>query len=538
MRIPRVSRRSLAVIAVAAVATAGTAIAVAGTTSASAGTVSVADATLGSTLDQLLTDSRLSGATLGLQVLDAATGDVVYSHDSGQRIIPASNEKLMTSAAALEVLGSGYKFHTVASYSGTKSAKTVKGNLYLHGQGDPTLTYAQFDSIAKSVAAAGITKFTGSLVADDSWFDHVPLGLDWSWQDETFFDTAPISALTIAADSKFDSGALAIGSKPGTAAGKAGVLTVTPANSIVKIVNNTVTGKAGTANTVAATRAHGTNTVTVTGSVPLKQTTAGTALVSVLNPTQVAIAVFRDALKRHGVTLTGATTTGTAPTTAKKIIDHASIPLSQLLPPFLKLSNNGHAELLMKAMGRARTPAKAGSWTTGLAAAKTALTTLGVNTSVISMGDGSGLTRRDWLTTGQIATLLSKAQARPWFAAWYAALPIAGDPAPLIGGTLASRMKGTPAAENVHAKTGTMTSVNSLSGYVTDRGGRKLIFSAVANNALVNVADILDSAAVAMASSGGPAASKLNVSKLARPAPHVVTRNGEDVECSWVPNAC
>jgi D-alanyl-D-alanine carboxypeptidase/D-alanyl-D-alanine-endopeptidase (penicillin-binding protein 4) len=157
---------------------------------------------------------------------------------------------------------------------------------------------------------------------------------------------------------------------------------------------------------------------------------------------------------------------------------------------------------------------------------------------VINMGDGSGLTRRDWLTTAQIATLLSKAQTRTWFPTWYAALPIAGDPSPLIGGTLASRMKGTPAAENVHAKTGTMTAVNSLSGYVTDSAGRKLIFSAIANNALSNVADLLDSVAVALASSGGPAASQLSVQKLARPAPHVVTRNGEDVECSWVPNAC
>jgi D-alanyl-D-alanine carboxypeptidase/D-alanyl-D-alanine-endopeptidase (penicillin-binding protein 4) len=542
MRIPRVSRRVLAVAAVAAVATAGTAIAVTVGTAADAGVVSLqaSDATLSSTLDQLMTDPRLVGATLGLQVLDPSTTPptVIYSHSADQRVIPASNEKLMTSAAALEVLGTGYKFHTVASYTGTKSGKTVSGSLYLHGQGDPTLTYAQFDSIAKSVAAAGITKVKGSLVGDDSWFDHVPLGLDWSWQDETFFDTAPISALTIAADSKYDTGSLAIASKPGTATGKAAVLTVSPANSVVTIVNHTTTGAAGSANTVTATRAHGTNTVTVTGSAPLKATTAGTALVSVLNPTQVATAVFRDALKRHGVTVTGSTTTGTTPTTAHKIIDHASIPLSQLLPSFLKLSNNGHAELLTKAMGRAKTPGSAGSWTTGLAASKAALTALGVNTSVISMGDGSGLTRRDWLTTAQVATLLAKAQARPWFATWYAALPIAGDPDPMIGGTLANRMKGTPAAENLHGKTGTMTGVNALSGYVTDESGRKLIFSSVANNALSSVADILDSVGVAIASSGGSSVSPLSLQKIKRPAPKVVTRGGEEVECSWVPNAC
>jgi D-alanyl-D-alanine carboxypeptidase/D-alanyl-D-alanine-endopeptidase (penicillin-binding protein 4) len=542
MRIPRVTRPVLAALAVTVVAAVGTTIAVVATTDASAGTVllpaTASDAALVATLDQLLAGSRLSGSTVGMQVRDGATGEIIYSHDADQRVIPASNEKLMTSAAALEVLGTGYKFHTVASYSGTKSSKTVSGNLYLRGQGDPTMTYAQYDALATAVVKAGITKFSGGLVADDSWFDHVPLGLDWSWQDETYADNAAISALTVAADANFDTGSIAVASKPGTAVGKAAVLTLTPANSVVKIVNHAVTGAAGSANTVTATRAHGTNTITVSGSSPLKATTAGTALVSVQDPTQLAIAVFRDALKRHGVTVVGSTTTGTTPSGTKTVVDHASIPLSQLLPYFLKLSNNGHAELLTKAMGRAKSPTSAGSWSTGLAASTAALKGIGVDTSVIKMGDGSGLSRRDWLTTGQIATLLSAAQSRPWFATWFAALPIAGDPNPLIGGTLSSRMRGTPAAENLHGKTGTLSGVNALSGYVNDLSGRRLIFAGISNSALSNVSDILDSAAVAMASSGGAATTALSPQRLAKVTPHVVTRNGEDVECSWVPNAC
>lgn len=534
----RLSRRSLAVVAVTAVAAAGTAIALSAVNSASADTTS--DAALVATLDQVFGDARLTGSTTGMQVLDGATGSVIYSHNAGQRVIPASNEKLMTSAAALEVLGAGYRFHTVARYSGKRSGSTVTGNLYLHGQGDPTMTYAQFDAIAAAVAKAGLKKFTGSLVADDSWFDRVPLGLDWSWQDETYADNAPISALTVAADANYDTGALSIADKPGTAAGKAGVLTVTPANSVVTIVNNTVTGKQGSADTVTATRAHGTNTITVSGSTPLKPSAAHTSLVAVPDPAKLAIGVFRDALKRHGVTITGATTTGAMPSSTTAITDHASITLGQLLPSFLKLSNNGHAELLTKAMGRARTPGSAGSWTTGLAASTGALKQLGVDTSRISMGDGSGLSRRDWLTTEQIATLLNAAQTRPWFATWYAALPIAGDPDPMIGGTLRSRMTGTPAAENLHGKTGTLTGVNALSGYVKDRSGRTLVFSSVSNAAPSNVADILDRAAVALASSGATQSATLMQRKLnsTEIKPHVVTRDGEQVECSWVPNGC
>jgi D-alanyl-D-alanine carboxypeptidase/D-alanyl-D-alanine-endopeptidase (penicillin-binding protein 4) len=534
----RLSRRSLAVVAVTVVAAAGTAFALSAVNTASAGTTS--DAALVATLDQVFADPRLAGSTTGMQVRDGATGEVIYSHDADQRVIPASNEKLMTSAAALEVLGTGYKFHTVARYSGKRSGSTVTGNLYLHGQGDPTMTYAQFDALAAAVAKAGLKKFTGSLVADDSWFDHVPLGLDWSWQDESAFDNAPISALTVAADANFDTGALSIADKPGTAAGKAGVLTVTPANSVVAIVNHTVTGKAGSADTVTATRAHGSNTITVSGSTPLKPAAAHTTLVAVQDPTKLAIGVFRDALKRHGVTITGATTTGTTPSSTTAVTDHASIPLSGLLPSFLKLSNNGHAELLTKAMGRARTPGSAGSWPTGLAASTAALKQLGVDTSKITMGDGSGLSRRDWLTTSQIAALLTAAQARPWFATWYAALPIAGDPAPLVGGTLRSRMVGTPAAENLHGKTGTLTGVNALSGYVKDRTGRTLVFSSVANSAPSSVADILDRAAVALAGSGATESATLMQRRLngTDVEPHVVTRNGEEVECSWVPGSC
>jgi D-alanyl-D-alanine carboxypeptidase/D-alanyl-D-alanine-endopeptidase (penicillin-binding protein 4) len=534
----RLSRRTLAVVAVTAVAAAGTAFALSAVNAASAGTTS--DAALVATLDQVFADPRLAGSTTGMLVRDGATGAVIYTHNADQRVIPASNEKLMTSAAALEVLGPGYRFHTVARYSGKRSGSTVTGNLYLHGQGDPTMTYAQFDALAAAVAKAGVKKVTGALVADDSWFDHVPLGLDWSWQDETYFDNAPISALTVAADAHYDTGALAIADKPGTAAGKTGVLTVTPANSVVTIVNHTVTGKPGSADTVTATRAHGSNTITVSGSTPLKPAAAHTSLVAAPDPARLAIGVFRDALKRHGVTIAGATATGTTPAGATTLTDHASITLGQLLPSFLKLSNNGHAELLTKAMGRARTPGSAGSWPTGLAASTGALKQLGVDTSKISMGDGSGLSRRDWLTTNQIAALLTAAQHRPWFATWFAALPIAGDPNPMIGGTLRNRMTGTPAAGNLHAKTGTLAGVNALSGYVHDQTGRTLVFSSVSNAAPAGVADILDRAAVALASSGADQSATVLQRKLTtiQIKPHVVTRDGEEVECSWVPGSC
>jgi D-alanyl-D-alanine carboxypeptidase/D-alanyl-D-alanine-endopeptidase (penicillin-binding protein 4) len=531
-------RRSLVaagILTLAAMLAGGsTGVAVAGPVSRAAS--SADDAALTAVLNQIFADARFSGATAAVQVRDGATGAVVYARGADQRVIPASNEKLMTSAAALELLGTGYQFHTTASYSGTKSGTAVKGNLYLKGQGDPTATGAVYDQIATAVAKAGIRTVTGNLVADDSWFDRTQLGLDWSWEDETYASTAGISALTIASTADFDTGSVAVQSRPGAAAGKPGVLAVVPATSYVTIVNHTVTGKAGSAESVSAVRVHGTNTITVSGSVPLKAARVGVDLVSVQDPTLLTASVFRDALAKRGVKVNGKIVVAGSPSGTKKIVDHPSITLGALLIPFLKLSNNGHAELLTKAMGRRSSGRGTGSWSAGLAEAAAALGRMGVNSAAIRMGDGSGLSRRDWLTTEQVAGLLQAAQAKPWFTTWYNALPIAAHPDRLIGGTLTGRMGGTPAALNLHGKTGTLTGVNALSGYVNDRSGRRLVFSIVSNNALASVADLLDKAAVALAGSGAGAAG-LSARELPPIARQVVTRDGEDVECSWM-RAC
>ena len=491
------------------------------------------DGALVTALDQVLANSALAGSMTSMQVVDGTTHTVIYSKNADQRVIPASNEKVMTSAAALTYLGASAKFHTTASYAGTKSGTTVTGDLVLKGTGDPTLTDAQFDTIATKVAAAGINKFTGQLIADDSAFDHTQLGVSWAWDDESYAYGAPISALTAAATNVFDTGSVAVATKPGTAKGKAGTLTLSPRNSYVTIKNNTVTGAAGTANTVTAVRTHGTNTVVVSGSVPLSGAVT-TDLVSVENPTLLAASTFRDALTRHKVKVTGATVIKASPSSVKTIYDRASIPLSELMVPFLKLSNNGHAEVLVKAMGR-KVSGKAGTWTNGLAQERTVLSGLGVTTAASQFGDGSGLSRRDSVTTRQMATLLDQAQSQPWFAAWYKALPIAGVDGQLVGGTLTNRFRGTKAANNLHGKTGTMAGVNALSGYVNDTTGRRLVFSIVSNNATSNVSGILDQAAEKLASAGSPAA----LAARSVPPPPVRARNhqGQDVECSWV-QAC
>jgi D-alanyl-D-alanine carboxypeptidase/D-alanyl-D-alanine-endopeptidase (penicillin-binding protein 4) len=434
-------------------------------------------------LDRIFADRRLAGATVAVDVREASGGRVVYQRDPGLRVLPASNQKLLTAVAALEVLGAGHRFRTTVHARGR--------DLHLRGQGDPTLTYERVDQLAAAVARGRTKRYT-RLIVDDTWFDRVPLGLDWSWQDEPYGFTAPVSALTFAATARFDTAAVEI--RYHGVAGRPPTIRMWPPTDTVQLVNRAVT--LGRGDTVEAVRAHGTATVTVSGAVGAGR--SGTALVSVPDPAATTAGLFRAALRRHGVTVSGRTSRGIVPTGARPLAAQVSKPLVEILPPFLKLSNNGIAEALVKTMSRAADPASPGSWPTGLAAATRALGRLGVDTRLLTMGDGSGLSRRNWLTARQVTTVLEKAQGRPWFPAFRAALPVAGDPDPMVGGTLRNRMRGTPAAGNVRAKTGTLSGVNALSGYATGPDGRHLLFALLVNASVDSAAPLLDEAAVAL----------------------------------------
>jgi serine-type D-Ala-D-Ala carboxypeptidase/endopeptidase (penicillin-binding protein 4) len=533
MRLTRLGRLVLVTATVGALGVAAAAVA---RSAFAGGPVTAPDPALTRALDALLTEPGLAGSTYGL-VVRTATGEVMYSRNPDVRVIPASNEKLMTAAAALEVLRPGYRFHTRVFSTGGRSGGTLKGDLYLKGYGDPTLTQAAYDSLATSVAAAGITSVTGRLVADDSWFDRTRLGLDWSWTDEVTSDEAPVSALTVAATDYFDIGSVRVDVRPGARLGDLAKVTVVPAGSGMTVVNRTATGAAGNGSTISAQRGHGSRTITVTGSLGAGHGAVST-LVPVVDPTASAAGAFRAALQRHGVKVHGSTGYAVVPGGARTVVDRSSATLGTLLKPFLKLSNNGIAEVLVKAMGRAK--GKSGTWADGLAVERAALADqLGVRTSatVLAINDGSGLTRRDLLSTEEIDRLLVAAQNRSWFPTWYGALPVAGMAGPLVGGTLTGRMRTGRARNNLHGKTGTLTAVNALSGYVTDAHGERLVFSAVINNNLVYEAGLLDRIGDTLADHGASAAALQRRATAPIAPQRPPTRNGEWVECSWI-DAC
>lgn len=490
-------------------------------------------------LDRILADARLAGAHAGVVVRDAETGDPLYSRGGPSKLLPASNNKLFTSAAAISALGPDYRFTTSARATAQLRGSVLHGDLYLHGTGDPTMLAADYDRLAAEVAATGVRVVTGKLLADDSWFDPVRLGVSWAWDDEPFYYSAQISALSVAPDTDYDAGTVILRISPATA-GQPVAVALEPATGYVRIENRATTGPAGSPNTLSVDRPHGSNRIVLTGSMPAGGSTSRLWR-TVWEPTGYAADVFAMALAANGVRVIGGTGLGTAPERARTIAEHDSMTLGELLVPFMKLSNNGHAEVLIKAMGRELRGE--GSWDAGLDVAAEQLAGLGLPAGAYRMVDGSGLSRMQMLTADLLSELLLSAQDEPWFDVWYQALPIAGVSDRLVGGTLRNRMGGTPAAGNVHAKTGSLTGVTALSGYVTAASGEPLIFSIMLNNYLSSSPkDIEDAIAIRLAEYDGaadqqnPQITRLPAQRLPVDDPN--TRIDEStLECTWA-RAC
>ena len=438
------------------------------------------DKKLQTKLGSVLKDSR-SRTESAVAVLDAGSGELLYSRGGTRSLIPASNTKVLTAVTAMHVLKPGYRFSTEVIRRGRVTGGVLDGQLYLKGYGDPTARQSDYASLARQVKAAGITRVSGRIVADGSFFDAKRYNPGWSTSYASEYYAAQIAALTVAPNADYDTGTVIVRYKA-AGKGRKAKITTTPAAAAkyVKIVNKTTTGSASSSTTFSARRGAGSNTITVRGRV--RGGASGSTLVTVDKPELYAAAVFRAELAKVKVTVVGASKIGTTPATKRtRLARDTSMPLSKLLVPFLKLSNNMHAEALTKAMGTRK--GRPGSWADGLSYTKGYLKQLGVPMKGVSLTDGSGLTRRNHITPVALATTLQKVRSESWWPAFDAALPVAGNNTHLTGGTLRHRMNGTRAANNAHAKTGTLTGVTALSGYVTGRDGRKYVFSMISNYA-------------------------------------------------------
>nr|WP_040681333.1 D-alanyl-D-alanine carboxypeptidase/D-alanyl-D-alanine-endopeptidase [Paenisporosarcina sp. TG20] len=456
-------------------------------------------AKLGNSINLILQNERIKGATTGVSIRKATTGEIVYDHLGDTRLHPASNIKLLTAAAALEILGEEYRFTTEVLSDSSVVGGVLQGNLYLKGKGDPTLLKKDFDVFAQDLVSKGIKKVNGNLIGDDTWYDNVRLSKDINWTDESYYYAAQVSALTASPNADYDAGSVIVEAHANSRVGEPATIKVLPATDVVKIDNRSKTVAAGGTKTITIERDHGTNNIVIEGTVPVGGTVTR-EWIAVWEPSYYALDLFEKSLIEHGIDLgdTSKVLMGKTPNEAQLLTSKSSMTLKELSIPFMKLSNNGHAEVLAKEMGKV--VYGEGSWAKGLQVIEEHSDRLGLNMSTIMIRDASGMSHINLIPANELTNLLVSVQKESWYNTFLASLPVAGISERFVGGTLRHRMKAEPTVGNVKAKTGSLTAVSALSGYATTKDGELLVFSVIINNDLAAVTPIEDQIATAIAS--------------------------------------
>ena len=442
---------------------------------------------LAAELDSAFSGPEFSRALWGVVVQSLDNGEVIYRRNAERLAMPASNMKLVTSSAALVQLGADFRYRTAVVARGARRGDTLAGDLVVVGRGDPTFSQhvtggadllASLRPWGDSLRARGVRAVTGRVAGDGSWFTDAPLGRGWAWDDLSDSYAAPVGAL------QFNEGFAVLEVTPGDAAGAPARVALLPSGAPLRIFGAVTTApRDSNVNTVDFTRSPFTDSVTVTGRLSAGRRPARLE-VAVPDPVRFFEAALTQVLREAGIAVLGQAVAtvpaGAAPPAApampaETLFVWQSAALREILPTLLKPSQNQIAETLLRTLGgQTRNVASVDS---GRAAVRDALRDFGVADDAYVIADGSGLSRYDYVAPETLARILLAMARRPDFDLFYQALPIAG-----VDGTIATRMRGTAAANNVHAKTGSIANVRSLSGYVTTADGERLVFVMIANH--------------------------------------------------------
>jgi D-alanyl-D-alanine carboxypeptidase/D-alanyl-D-alanine-endopeptidase (penicillin-binding protein 4) len=437
-------------------------------------------------LDQALANPEFHRGFWGVYVYSLDHARVVYRHNADQYFLPASNAKLFTLAAALHLLGVDYRFHTtVESAAPPDATGLIAGDVRLVGSGDPSFggrPYPYRESpgsgvpydmmaapraLAQQLKARGVTKISGDVVGDDSYFSDDPYPPGWAIGDELWDYGAPVNALTVNDNTQY------LVLTPGAAAGEPVTGTFDPPLAPPVLVNDATTTAAGTATRVRLVDG---DPACIEGTMAAGAPPVTEAL-AVRQPALYAARLLRAALLESGITVTGTARVDSTPATPSQFSLAAwdSPSLAQILQATAKLSQNLEAEMLLRLLGKLR--GAAGTTAAGAAVRAAFLHDAGLGDDDASLVDGSGLSRTDLVTPAGVARLLEYMARQPEHDVFLSLLPVAAT-----DGTLAHRFVATDAAGRIHAKTGSLSHVNSLSGYLTTARGEHLVFSILSNN--------------------------------------------------------
>ena len=429
----------------------------------------------------------------GIHVVDASTGESIYALNEHEFFLPASNAKLFTAALALEKLGADYRFTT-------KVLAAPSGDLVLVGSGDPSMSGRVYpyireprdkkdapradpiDELAAQIVKRGILRIDGDIVGNDSLFPWVPYPQTWSVDDTSKEYGAPVSALSV------DDNVVAFLIAPAARAGEHASFSLSRQVEFLTIDHRVITGPRGSSPSIQLRHVPGSRQWIVTGSIPLGHATVVEEL-PVDDPAAFAAVALYDALVRRGVAIRGRPvahhrpqgTSYVAPT-GSEVASRQSPPLTELLRMMEKVSQNLHAELLLREVGRVRR--QEGSTEAGLAELEAFLKSIDVPAEQsaakqldVRMDDGSGLGRNTLVTPRWITQLLTHEYASENRDLWISLLPAGGE-----DGTLEHRLCCVSDGGGIHAKTGSLSRAVALSGYALTKTSGTLAFSILVND--------------------------------------------------------
>jgi D-alanyl-D-alanine carboxypeptidase/D-alanyl-D-alanine-endopeptidase (penicillin-binding protein 4) len=445
-------------------------------------------AALGTWIDSLTSDPMFRNAQWGILIVDPDAGDTLYSHNAGKLFLPASNMKIVTSAVALAQLGPDYRYRTTFAVRHRPVHGVIAGDLVVIGRGDPTVSdHMERDAtlplraIADSLAAYGVRRITGHIVAGGDAFSDADVGYGWDWDDLAQPYGAGVDELM------FNEGFTTVTVHGGDRPGAPVRLTTEPATSYPLLRNHVRTVRpTGDAPPPAVNLTYDSaaGAVVVDGTVAVGDSSA--MPIAYRNQAGAYLAALTDAIAARGIHVRPHAAAPAAIDSGPwldTLFTVLSPPLRDILPPLLKPSQNQIAEALLKTIGLERTGV--GTADSGARVVQSTLLGWGAAPDGFVIRDGSGLSRHDYLSPETIVHTLIAIRRDTAFQVFYGALPVAG-----VDGTIADRMRGTAAAGNVRAKTGYVDRARSLSGYVSTADGVPLVFSFLCNNWTTSVHEV------------------------------------------------